>query len=189
MNHLSKYETATRPHWLSLAYDAQRAYVGAMLRVLERLVVAGSAADPVLQREIAGFPEGYTIELSVAGEREKLCVVARGTHFTRRDERDTRGADLAIVFKHIAHAFRLLAFLESTPLAYAHGRMVTHGDVALTMRFVRCLDRVQALVLPSPIAARALKSLPEIKATERLAAVVRIARALIRPESARRSTP
>ena len=150
-----------------LSYKAQRTYVGLMLDVLGRLLAAASPTDPVVRRELEGFPEGYAIEFSVLGERAGVRVARQGDRFVLQ-ARGERRPELKIVFKHLTHAFALLSFRESTPRAFANGRMVTDGDVALTMRFVRCLDRVQAVILPDPIAARALKSLPRIPTSERL---------------------
>jgi hypothetical protein len=152
---------------LGLAYKSQRAYVALMFDVLGRLLSAGSVADPTIQREIASFPEGYSIEFSILGDSLTVRVVHRAGRFTL-DPRRERRADLRIVFKHLAHAFALLSFQESTPRSFANGRMITDGDVALTMRFVRCLDRVQGVILPDLVAARALKSLPKIPLAERL---------------------
>jgi hypothetical protein len=162
----------------ALVYKSQRAYVAMMFDVLARLLVAGSAVDPVIQRELKGFPEGYTIGFAVLGEQLALRIARVGDRFVPVAERSGR-PDLEIVFKHIAHAFALLSFQESTPTAYANDRMVSHGDVGLSMRFTRCLDRVQGVMLPDPIAAMALKSLPNIPLGERLRLMTLIAGGLV----------
>jgi len=162
-----------------LTQRAQRAYVSAMFEVLGRILVAGSLADPLIQRELTGFPDGYTIAFAVLGESLGVRVMRRGPHFVLASLQEGR-PDLQITFKHLAHAFALLSFRESTPRAYANGRMVTDGDVALTMRFVRCLDRVQGVILPDLIAARALKSLPTIPTLARLRLVAGVTSGLLR---------
>jgi hypothetical protein len=173
----------------ALVYKSQRAFVSAMFQLLGRLLVAGSAVDPAIARELVGFPEGYTIGFSVLGETLSLRLAHVGGRLVPVDERHGH-AQLEIVFKHVAHAFALLSFQESTSTAFAHDRFVSHGDVGLSMRFMRCLDRVQGVVLPDPLAARALKSLPNIPPGERLRLVTRIAGALVRgffPAAASRS--
>ena len=45
---------------------------------------------------------------------------------------------------------------------------MAHGDTALAMRITRCLDRMEAVTLPGPIATRALKEVPHIPLGERL---------------------
>jgi hypothetical protein len=163
----------------SLAYRSQRVYVVAMLDVLGRLLVAGSAVDPTIQRELASFPEGLTIGFAVLGESLQMRVAYRKQRLVLSSASECK-PDIEIVFKHISHAFALLSFQESTPVAFSNDRMVTHGDVGHTMRFVRCLDRVQGVMLPDPIALRALKSLPAIPLGERLLLATRITGRLLR---------
>lgn len=154
-----------------LLYSAQRAFVAGMFDVLGRLIVAGSAADPVVQRELLGFPEGYTIGFSVYGDTLGLRVAKRGGQFVTVPRQGR--ADLELVFKHIAHAFALLSFQESSAVAYANDRFVSHGDIALSMRFMRCLDRNLAMILPPPISGMALKSIPTIPVAERVRTTAR----------------
>lgn len=149
-----------------LLYSAQRAFVATMFEVLGRLIVAGSAADPVVQRELAGFPEGYSIGFSVYGDTLGFRVAKRGDQFVLAERKGR--ADLELVFKHIAHAFALLSFQESSAVAYANDRFVSHGDIGLSMRFMRCLDRNLAMILPPPISTMALKSVPTIPVAERI---------------------
>jgi hypothetical protein len=167
MTALSLRREQLKSSTLSLAYQAQRAFVATMFEVLGRLLVAGAAADPVVQRELEGFPEGYTIGFAVYGDTLGLRVRRRGQRMELVADRSGR-AELEIVFKHISHAFALLSFQESSATSFANDRMISHGDVGLSMRFMRCLDRVQAVMLPDPIAVLALKSLPGIPLGERL---------------------
>jgi hypothetical protein len=161
-----------------LTYESQRAYVAFMFDVLGRLLAAGSQADRAVQRELNTFPEGYCVAFAVLGERLGVRIVRRGERFVVEPPSERR-PDLQIIFKHVTHAFALLSFRESTPRAFANGRMVTDGDVALTMRFVRCLDRVQGVMLPNFIAARALKSLPRLRRLERLRLTVAMTREIV----------
>ncbi len=159
-------------------YRGQRAYVGSLLQVLGRLIAAISAADPVMRRELAPFPSGYTVGFSVLGQRVGMRLVCREGRLMISHGK--RKPDLEVTFKHIAHAFAVFTFQEITPVAFAHDRMLTHGDVALTMRFVRCLDRAQGLLMPEPLAAIALKSSPRIAAGEKLRVAARAALNLVR---------
>lgn len=170
----------------SLLYKSQRAYVAAMFDVLGRLLVAGSAVDPEIRRELLGFPEGYTIGFAVLGDSLSLRIARRGDRF-EPEPSSLAKPDLEIVFKHVAHAFALLSFQESTPTAFANDRMVSHGDVGLSMRFTRCLDRVQGIMLPDPVARLALKSLPQIPLGERLRLAAQITGGLL--HSLRSSPP
>lgn len=158
---------------LSAPYRAQRAYVRVMLALMERLLVASSAVDPVIRAELASFPEGCTIGFAILGETCTLRVRIRGGELVPAHDRDER-PDLEVVFKHVAHAFALLSLGESSSTSYARDRMVTHGDVALTMRFMRCADRVQGVMLPPMLAARALKSVPDLPLGTRLGLRARV---------------
>ena len=169
----------------SARYRAQRAYVATMFALLGRLLVAGSAADPEIARELADFPEGCSLGFSILGDATSLRLVCRGGRLFAAP--GAGKPDIEIVFKHLAHAFALLTFQESTPVAYARDRMSTHGDIALTMRLVRCLTRVQAVMLPTALARRALKSLPEQPVLARLGLATRIAGELARGLLARSS--
>jgi hypothetical protein len=170
----------------SARYLAQRAYVATMFALLGRLLVAGSAADPEIARELAGFPEGCSLGFSILGDATSLRLVWRGGRLHAAQPELGR-PDIEIVFKHLAHAFALLSFQESTPIAYAQDRMSTHGDIVLTLRFVRCLTRVQEVMLPGAVARRALKSLPKQPTLARLGLATRIAGGLARGLLSRRS--
>lgn len=176
-------ETARR---LSAPYRAQRVFVRVMLSMLERLIVAGSEVDPVIRAELASFPEGCTIGFSILGETRTLRVRVQAGRLVPARDRDRR-PDLEVVFKHVAHAFALLSLTESSATAYARDRMTTHGDVALTMRFMRCADRVQGVMLPPLLAARALKSVPELPLGTRIGLRARVLGALTKGLFSRRS--
>ncbi|MET0344328.1 MAG: hypothetical protein ABW252_25170 [Polyangiales bacterium] len=163
----------------ALRYQAQRAYVATMFAVLGRLLIAGAGADPEIRRELSAFPEGTRIGFSIVGDATVLRLVWRGDLLHVAPARADK-PDVEIVFKHVAHAFALLSFQESTPIAYARDRMSTHGDVGLTVRFVRCLTRVQAVMLPGAIASRALKSVPAQPVLPRLGLATRIAGGVVR---------
>ncbi|HEX5660683.1 MAG TPA: hypothetical protein VFX59_26000 [Polyangiales bacterium] len=162
---------------MTALYSAQRAFVATMFEVLGRLIVAGSG-DPVVQGELPGFPEGYTIGFSVYGDTLGFRVARRGDRFVPAERKGQ--ADLELVFKHVSHAFALASFQESSAVAYANDRFVSHGDIALSMRFMRCMDRIQAVMLPPPISTMALKSVPVIPAAERIRSAAGTVRDLIR---------
>jgi hypothetical protein len=148
-------------------YRAQRAFVALMFDVLGRLLVAASASDPELKRELAGFPENFTFGFSVLGAAPSMRLSWRDGRLAQLSGGGP--ADLDIIFKHVSHAFMVLSFQESAPTAFANQRFLTQGDAALGVRFMRCLNRVQAVALPRVVAARALKAVPHLPITEKLA--------------------
>lgn len=51
-------------------------------------------------------------------------------------------------------------FQESTAQAYANDRMIADGDVSAGIRFVRCLNKLEILILPKLVASLAVKQYP-----------------------------
>lgn len=156
-------EQVARPH-----YRAQLAFVRTMLPLLGGLLEAGSEVDPVVQREVRTLPHDLIFGMTVFGADTKLRLARRGERLVHLDPANAPPPTLDIVFKHVSVAFLVVSFQESTALAFARGRLVVHGDTALAMRVTRCLDRMEAITLPGPVAARALKSVPRIPLAERL---------------------
>lgn len=161
-------ESAARPH-----YRAQLAFTRTMLPILGGLLEAGSEVDPVVQREVATLPADIVFAMTVFGTDAQVRLARRGDQLVHLDPTSPARPTLDIVFKHVGVAFLVVSFQESTALAFARGRLVVHGDTALAMRMTRCLDRMEAVTLPGPIASRALKSVPYIPPAERLSLAAR----------------
>lgn len=162
-------------------YALERAYLAAMLAVTGRLLVAASHSDREVQRELSSFPEGTVIGFSILGDSLRIRLRVQAGRLVLAPK--TVQADLDIIFKHMHHAFMVLSFQESTPVAFARQRLVTQGDPALSMRFTRCLNRVQAVSLPRFVAARALKALPPLSLREKLVLAVRLYAGLLTQRS------
>ena len=170
----------------TLLYSAQHAYVSLMFDVTGRLLVAASASDAEVQRELSGFPDGFTLGFSVLGASAKLRLRYRAVRLVRLAP--SAPADLEVIFKHVSHAFLVMSFQESTPRAFANQRVITQGDSALAVRFTRCLNRVQGVALPSFVAARALKALPPMSIGEKLSLGARLYAGVARGLAERSST-
>jgi hypothetical protein len=136
------------------------AFVSAMLAFMGRALLAVSTTDDEVRREIEGFPEGFTFEMKVLPSGPSFRLRKHEGRFVA-DEGGSRPM-LAIQFKHLRHAARVVSFVESTPAAFANDRLVVDGDVAFAMRMQRILDRMQTILLPHAIAARALKDAPAL---------------------------
>ncbi|WP_051789760.1 hypothetical protein [Endozoicomonas montiporae] len=54
----------------------------------------------------------------------------------------------------------MFSFQEGTAISFARDRMVAEGDLNYATKFVRILNRLEALILPRFIARRALKRYP-----------------------------
>lgn len=138
----------------------QRAYVAIMMDIVARGLVIGSQVDSIIQREVSGYPAGMIISMQVFPQGSAFFVqVTEQGHFIRLPNTTAR-ADLTVRFKHLYHAFLVFAFLEGTAQAFANDRMVIDGDLSAAIRLVRCLNRMEALILPQFVAQRAVKSYP-----------------------------
>ena len=143
-----------------LLLELQRLYVTIMMEVIGKGLVAASEVDDEIAREVAAFPAGLEIEMIVmpAGPSCRVRVTPHGT--LELANGSTTRPGLSIKVKHLAHAFLVFTFQESTARAFANDRMVADGEVSYAIRLVRCLDRMEALILPKLVAERAVKRYP-----------------------------
>jgi hypothetical protein len=140
----------------------KRIYTALMMRIVGWGLRAMSRVDPVVRAEAAGFPDGMIIAMTTSPDGPTLALQkAPEGHLRYLGGGLPEGADLTIRFKHLDYAFRVFAFIESTPTAFARARMVVDGDVSAGIRLVRCMYRLEALLMPRFIAARGMKRYPE----------------------------
>ena len=57
--------------------------------------------------------------------------------------------------------FLVFSFQEGTAQAFANDRMVADGEISYAIRLVRCLNKMEALILPKVIADLAVKEYPK----------------------------
>lgn len=137
----------------------QRVYVSTMMAVVGRGLVAISKVDDEVRQEIAGFPEGYIIQMVVLpGGPGFIARVKAGGELELAKGNVT--PDLSIKFKHLKHAFLVFSFQEGTAKAFANDRMIADGEVSHAIRLVRCLNKMEAIILPKLIAKLAVKRYP-----------------------------
>lgn len=162
------------PNTEKMLPEAQRAYVTLMMGVVGRGLVSTSQTDAEIRRELAHFPAGYTIQMMVIPSGPSFTVESLGDGSLRL-RKDFQGKpDLCIRFKHMSHAFLVFSFQEATARAFANDRMYVDGDVSHAIRMVRCLNRMEVLILPKLIAERAVKRYPVISIAEKLSLAARI---------------
>lgn len=152
----------------------ERMYVNLMMGVVGRALVSASQTDDAVRREVSAFPAGYVFQMMVvpSGPAFSTEVQADGT---LRLLKDFQGKpDLAVRFKHMSHAFLVLSFQEGTARAFANDRIYVDGDVSHAIRMVRCLSRMEILILPKIIAERAVKRYPAITLGEKTGLAARI---------------
>jgi len=153
---------------------ARYLYVALMMQVTGRGLVAASRCDGVMRTELAALPTGYRIAMTVAPGGPGFMVEAIGEGRLRFMPGGERSAQLTIRFKHIVHAFLVMSFQEGTAQAFANNRMVADGDVAIATRLVRCLNRLESVILPAFIARRAVKRYTPLPLLHKLGLALRI---------------
>lgn len=159
MNNLATQKSLTSPIQRIIP-TAQKAYVALMMDTIARALVFASQVDGELKDEFSGFPANFVIQ---------MIVLPNGSHFNLRVQPDKSlvrldhfegKPDLSIKFKHLSHAFLVFSFQESTSRAFANDRMIADGEVSYAIRLVRCLNKLEALILPKLVAELAVKRYP-----------------------------
>ncbi len=138
----------------------QQAYVKLMMDVIGRGLVMASQVDEEIKKEVAQFPANFSLSMQVFPHGP--AFIARVTEEKQLElvkSMDTV-PDLTITFKHLHHAFLVFSFQESTSQAFAHDRMIADGDISYAIRLVRCLNKMEALILPKMVAQLAVKEYP-----------------------------
>lgn len=149
-------------------YSFQRAYVKGMMKLIARLFQAGSEVDEEIIREVSALPDGYIFRMEASPGTPCLMLQKRDNAMHILPDESPVKPDLTIRFKHITHAYLVFSFQEGTATAYANDRLLIDGDPGLAMKVVRCLNRVQSVVLPKVIAERAVKTYPDLKLLDKL---------------------
>ncbi|MCW8038851.1 MULTISPECIES: hypothetical protein [Acinetobacter] len=138
----------------------QLAYVKLMMDVIGRGLVMASQVDEEVKQEVAKFPDHFTLSMKVFPHGP--AFIARVTDSKQLElvpDLDIK-PDLTITFKHLNHAFLVFSFQESTAQAFANDRMIADGDISYAIRLVRCLNKMEALILPKLVAELAVKEYP-----------------------------
>lgn len=147
---------------------AEKAYVDLMMGVVGRSLVATSQVDDEVRGELAGLPAGFTVQMMVVPRGPGFTTQVTDRHTLQLLPGFTGKPDLCVRFKHITHAFLVFSFQEGTARAFAHDRMYVDGDISSALRVVRCLSRMEVLILPKVIAQRAVKRYPKLAVGQKL---------------------
>lgn len=149
----------SKPLIQTLQPSLEKNYVKLMMDVISRGLVSASRNDNVLAREVAGFKPGMTIQMIVLPHVAQFTLeVTNNSEFQLIEPVDK--ADLTVKIKHVALAFLIFTFQEGTAAAFAGDRMVADGDIGDAVRFVRCLNRMEVIILPKMVAKLAIKDYP-----------------------------
>ena len=153
----------------------QFTYVQVMTWLIGRLLEAASQVDEKVRKELSALPDSFVFSMGSLPDGPVFVMQkqADGSLYCLR-KNDTATADLIISFKHVKLAFLVFAFQEGTARSFANERILLDGEIHLAMIIVRCLDRMESLVLPKFIAKRALKRYPSISLHEKLGLALKI---------------
>lgn len=158
----------------TLGYEAQKAYVSTMMKIVGGGLAAASRVDADVQRNLSAFPAGYQICMTVFPSGPNFFLRMQENGIADVIDAPVGKPDLTIRFKHMTHAFLVFSFQEGTAQAFANDRMVADGNVSHSIRLVRCLNRMETLILPKLIATRAVKRYDDVPLTEKLSKAARI---------------
>ncbi len=149
--------------WLrQVEQSSMRLYVQLMMEIVGRGLVAASQTDAEMSRELKSFAPGTLIQMMVLPDGPGFTVQVGEAGVLKQLHGVVESVDVGIRFKHLSHAFLVLSFQESTATAFAHDRMYVDGDISYALRLVRCLNRMEALILPRLVAERAVKRYPQL---------------------------
>ena len=153
----------------------QLVYVKLMMDVIGRGLVMASQVDEEVKQEVAKFPVGFVLSMNVFPHGPAFIAKVTPDHQLELLHSVENKPDLTITFKHLSHAFLVFSFQESTAQAFAHDRMIADGDVGYAIRLVRCLYKMEALILPKLLAELAVKLYPhELGLKEKLTGAAHI---------------
>jgi len=145
-----------------------------MIGIVGRSLAITSRSDSETAGEVSRLPLGTLISMRVYrhGPSCFLQRTDRGLDYVGAQL--DRKPDVEIIFKHLQHAWLLFSFQENTPIAFSRNRIVLQGEVAHAQTFNRCLARLLALILPKPLARRAMKRYPNIGFLDKMKSAVAI---------------
>ncbi|TWI65782.1 hypothetical protein LZ24_02968 [Desulfobotulus alkaliphilus] len=129
--------------------------------VLGRAFQSAAKLDAGIRREVAEWEEGFTLAMCILpkGPSMLLKKVDGRIRYAGWAKED---ADLIIRFKNIESAFLVLTPQMGSARAFAENRLSLVGDVARSMSFVRCLDRLLAYLYPAFICRPLVKRMPPV---------------------------
>lgn len=139
----------------------EHAYVALMMDIIGRGLVMASQVDEDIRAELIGFPENFTISMKVFPKGPQFIAQVQHDKTLKLLKDLNEKPNLTICFKHLHFAFLVFSFQESTARSFANDRMIADGDLAYAIRLVRCLNRMEALILPKMVASLAVKEYPK----------------------------
>lgn len=158
---------------ISWLWRIKRLYVRFMLAFMGHALAKASQSDTIIHKVLKPLPNGFSFALRVIPAGPTLCMKKVNGRLKPLPS-TTTGQHLDIQFKHLEHAFIALSFQEGTSVAFARERMIVDGDIQASMRLIRCIERLEAMILPKLIALRVIRHYPSLTLGEKLTGACRI---------------
>ena len=139
-------------------------FVRIMFFAFGRAIQTTSRIDSTVRREVAAWPEGFSILYRVVPRGPRMAIVKNklGRLEYRGNKLDEEEVDLIISLKNLESAFMVIAMKVGTYQAFAENRVSVKGDVPVAMSLTRCLDVVITYLAPQRTAETLIKRLPPI---------------------------
>lgn len=155
-------------------HSIKKIYVHVFMWIFARALAGLSHTDKETQNEIKGFEVGTKIRMMTLPEAPRFVLEVTPEHRFKVLKNNTPDINLDMKIKHLSHAFLLFSFQEGTTRSFANDRIVLDGDVSGAMIFVRCVNRVESIILPKFIAKMIVKCYPNIGFFEKVGKALRI---------------
>lgn len=156
--------------WL---WRLKRLYIRFMLAFMGHALAKASLSDPIISKEMASLPADFGFTMRVIPAGPALYMQKINGHLKPLSG-TTSKPQVDIQFKHLEHAFIALTFQEGTAEAFTRERLIVDGDITATMRLVRCLERLEAMILPKRICLRVMRNYPSLSLGKKLTGACRI---------------
>lgn len=161
----------TRQFLSTCSNKVSHAYLKTTLKLLGETLARSSSKNPLIQQELIDFREGAKILFKVNYLKDGYFVLQlrdQRLHLIHEQEQAMTAYDLAIMIKHPKHALRILTLQESNTQAVASHRFLTSGDASLAIRFINCLEIVEANLLPDFISKNILAKHEKVVPLEKI---------------------
>ncbi len=154
--------------WISLLY------INIFMAIFARALAGASRIDEEIQSELKGLPANYTIRMMVLPESPRFVVQVTPDHQLKVLSNSTEHIDLDLKIKHLSHAVLMFTFQEGVPYAFANDRVISDGEISHAVRVVRCIHKLEVLILPKFINQMIMKRYPKIGFFEKISKFLRI---------------
>ncbi len=134
----------------------KKAVIKIAMVCLGRAFESAAGFDPVIIGETRTWKNPVSIKMQVL-PCGPCMTLTKNREKIRYSGKPKETCDLEISFKNAQSAFPVMAGLINAELGFAQHRMIVKGDIPLAMSLIRCINRLQRLLLPRVISKRVLK--------------------------------